>query len=693
MGSDGTKPSKKAKLEQLLQFKAKLPSHSQSALQAFIEQAKEHGLPDLSSSNHQREAREHLLEQCHGGQLGPLLQQTEVQTTDGSSTTMFFIHLLVYLTSMYHLGGSFTQLMQQRHATHPSSPTKPWDLIIYCDEIIPGNVLGRAERKAWAVYASFLNFQEELHNQDLWLTIALERSTFISTVEGGIAQVMAKLVESIFCNPAMDPQAGILMKHSQGDIRLHFQWSIMLADGAAHKQVWSSKGDSGQKFCLLRANIRGQAPKPTDDAEPDELFTAHTKYEQLALVSDQDLLESYHRLDARRTTCSSKAEFAKWQMATGLTWNKHALMLNQKLLAKNQVRPVTQFCHDYMHGILQGTAPVVLYHTLSTIAKHMDVWSSLEGYIGHFQQPQAWKMQHLAILFHSKKVEKYKANHKFSSQASECLALFPVIAHFLQKVVMPSGLCQPAITAFLAMADLIDQCHAGTQHKATTRASLLAAAEHAIASFIQADFGIGMIKKWHWQLHLPDLLARLGSLPSCFTAERKHKSITALATRLNKTSAFEKHLLQQVVSTEITTLQQPDLFPQAAMLVKAKAANAKQLAIISEYTTSRCTSAQIASVARLAKGCQIYKEDVVVYNHGGQIGIGQVWFHIALGIQHGTFWNICDLHAAKHYAKCKISNQSGFIPMETIQYALVSHKDASSEEATVLLPYQFYCRL
>ena len=97
---------------------------------------------------------------------------------------------------MYHLGGSFTQLMQQRHATHPSSPTKVWDLIIYCDEIVPGNVLGRAERKAWAVYASFLNFQEELHNQDLWLTMALERSTFISTVEGGIAQVMAKLVES-----------------------------------------------------------------------------------------------------------------------------------------------------------------------------------------------------------------------------------------------------------------------------------------------------------------------------------------------------------------------------------------------------------------------------------------------------------------------------------------------------------------
>ena len=39
------------------------------------------------------------------------------------------------------------------------------------------------------------------------------------------------------------------------------------------------------------------------------------------------------------------------------------------------------------------------------------------------------------------------------------------------------------------------------------------------------------------------------------------------------------------------------------------------------------------------------------------------------------------------------SNQSGFIPMETIQYALVFYKDASSEKASALLPYEFYCRL
>ena len=58
--------------------------------------------------------------------------------------------------------------------------------------------------------------------------------------------------------------------------------------------------------------------------------------------------------------------------------------------------------------------------------------------------------------------------------------------------------------------------------------------------FIQADFQVGKIKKWHWQLRSPDLLDKLGNLPSCFTAERKHKSISALATRLQKTSAYKK---------------------------------------------------------------------------------------------------------------------------------------------------------
>ena len=133
-----------------------------------------------------------------------------------------------------------------------------------------------------------------------------------------------------------EPRAGILLQHATGDIRLHFHWAIMLADGAAQKQIWSSKGDSGQKFCILCSNVRGMPAADQDSilAGEDVIQTTHNKYSQLVLCSDQELLSSYQRLDQRRGTCRTKAEFSKWQVACGLTWSKHALMLNHRLNEK-----------------------------------------------------------------------------------------------------------------------------------------------------------------------------------------------------------------------------------------------------------------------------------------------------------------------------------------------------------------------
>ena len=91
----------------------------------------------------------------------------------------------------------------------------------------------------------------------------------------------------------------------------------MLADGAAQKQIWPSKGDSGEKFCILCSNVRGM-PAANQDSIPageDIIQTTHNKYSQLVLCSDQELLSSYQRLDQRRGTCRTKAEL---QMAGGL---------------------------------------------------------------------------------------------------------------------------------------------------------------------------------------------------------------------------------------------------------------------------------------------------------------------------------------------------------------------------------------
>ena len=218
----------------------------------------------------------------------------------------------------------------------------------------------------------------------------------------------------------------------------------------------------------------------TDDADPEELYTTNIKYSQLVLVSDQDLLDSYKRLDQKQRVCSKK-DFAHWQQATGLTWSKHAL----RLAAKGLLKPVSQFGHDYTRAILQGAAPVVLYHTFLAIAEASlnTNWDFMEQYFSLCSFPKGLRCDHASTLFAKKRVDKYKRAKKFSCLASECLSLYPPIRHFIHTVVLPAGSCVPACQAFLQQAELIDQCHAASQWQATARTSLLQVVEQALATF------------------------------------------------------------------------------------------------------------------------------------------------------------------------------------------------------------------
>ena len=606
---------------------------------------------------------------------------------------MFFANLLVYMMAIYHQDGSWTKLVQQHHAECPGTISDPWGLILYCDEIIPGNVLGRAERKVWTIYATFLQFGDHLSHEDAWLTISVERSAFVATLGGGIAQMIGHVLQSIFCCPIQDPRLGFRLKATSGDTTLFFNLSMVLADGAAQKQVWSSKGDSGTKFCLLCANVHGQVAKHADE-EPYEFHCATTQYSQLRLVTDQELLDSYQRLHTRSSSCTKKA-FAQWQQATGLTYSRHALMLNQPLLEKGIIRPATQFCHDWMHGVLQGTAPCVLYHLFTSLATEcFDCYGFFEKYFQCWEYPKGWKASHFHQLFEKKKMEKSKNARKFSCTAAECLAIYPIVRHCMCTIIQPQGLAVAAVDAFLAMSEVIDQCHGGVQWKATTWHSLLSAVERANAAFEVAWPEETMIKKWHWHLHLPDALSRFSTLPSCFTAERKHKSISALATKLLQITSYEKHLLQQVLSNEICTLQHPELFPKVCHMWKPKPATQQVQEAMAPFLNQPCLQAQSSTVAILARGGQVSGGDAIIFAEGHD---PSKW-KVALAIKHvqvfglqttlAQLWPIQTMD--QYHAKCKVTASNGLIPLSNILFPVPYSQ--SKDQVTVLLPYQCYSR-
>ena len=122
----------------------------------------------------------------------------------------------------------------------------PLRAIFYTDEVTPGNVLAiNPSRKSWCVYMSFADFPPEILSQEVaWVTICIQRTSFVNTLEGNMSQVFKKVLQEMFENPKAQPQHGLFLHDYT---RLAFIPSILAQDGAAHKYIWSIKGDSGSK--------------------------------------------------------------------------------------------------------------------------------------------------------------------------------------------------------------------------------------------------------------------------------------------------------------------------------------------------------------------------------------------------------------------------------------------------------------
>lgn len=685
--------SKRPKLEQLQKFKSKLPAHTQAALAAIVNEIKEAGLPEASSEKDQREARRLLLRDSHGGGLGPLIQNMPMLTSEGNHVQIAIASFLVFIAALFARSeGSFHAMLRDKHSQNPSTVDRPWSLILYLDEVIPGNVLGRAERKSWAFYASFLQFGDQLCHHDAWLTLAIARTKVVSTLEAGPSQILATILKMIFANPIVDPTLGFQLKSPSGDVRIHFRLGMVLADGAAQKQAWGSKGDSGSKFCQLCANVRA-----TGTSEANQHHNVQ-KLSQLVLTTDDQVLQSYAQLHARASTCT-KQEFEMWQQATGWTYSHKAMLIDDELLARNVLKPVSQFCHDYMHGILLGTGPLCLYQFLVALESSMAIWQFLEGYFQFFQYPKGWSSTHIHTFFSKKKVSSHKASEKISCQASELLAMFPVVRHFVHAVARPQGLCEAACQALLAMATAIDHVHYGNQAGLTTREALLQAMENAIATFTLAFPTQHLIKKWHWTLHLADSFARFGVLPNCFATERKHKPIGKMLSNLCNQKNFETTIMEHVLAHEISTLDQPNLFPSGVLLTKPVPASKKVLAVLNQVLHQQITHDILCSQSAKVNSTNVYKGDVVAYHVGNHVfpswQIAEVQFHVSF---HGTLatlvksWELKEYFPQQQFAKCLVTSELAFIPTQDIIDTLVFSKPQQNQESKVLLPFQIYSK-
>ena len=69
-------------------------------------------------------------------------------------------------------------------------------MILYTDEVTPGNVLGvQPRRKSQCIYVSLCELGGAvLSIEDAWLAVAICRSKIMKRVDGGVAQLVGKML-------------------------------------------------------------------------------------------------------------------------------------------------------------------------------------------------------------------------------------------------------------------------------------------------------------------------------------------------------------------------------------------------------------------------------------------------------------------------------------------------------------------
>lgn len=146
--------TREAKLRRLETFRRKLPYLSCSALEQVLNLVPKERCPELHSRKNTKQAVDVTLQDLSS--YGQLIEDVEVITISGGRKRIPMINLPTFLQGLFAEGGCFFQLLLDKHNQRPSSFQRPWQGILYADELHPGNQLSSTARKTWCLYFSWL---------------------------------------------------------------------------------------------------------------------------------------------------------------------------------------------------------------------------------------------------------------------------------------------------------------------------------------------------------------------------------------------------------------------------------------------------------------------------------------------------------------------------------------------------------
>lgn len=621
------------KYRRLLEMRGRLPHVSQRALQAICDDIDRNGLPDAYSRDDMRAARDWMLDTPTG--YGTIIKQLNLVGKD--SPTLDILNLWAFLDVAYRGGGSFRQLVSRRHSEQPSSEDKPWRLMLYCDEIVPGIQIGHVDRrKVWAFYASILEFGPlTLSNIDAWITLTCAQSMRVhERVDAGIAQIWKGILRTYFLGPESPTVLGIVLGDlNDGGVCIHFKVGGFIMDGAAHAATWSCKGDAALKPCMECINFFARKSDMTDEHGDNMLVCSNVRERDLVLHTDDTIRAAYDRLrqahDARSRGELSDDAVTYQEKVSGFRFEPSGLMNDMDL--REIVLPITHKFDDPQHCLwVNGVFGTLAYCCLeSTYMRHKNIYKALDLHIQSWILPCMVQGSALNIkcLFNNRRVESHRAAKHLKCSGGEAIGSFLLIKAFFREHVAPDF---PAVRlawdAFCDMAELFIE----SPFSAIDPPALKKAVRKFLKAFRDAGFEEYEHPKFHWLLKFGRQLARMLWLLACWELERKHKQPKALAALKHSMVLYDASLLRDLTVQSLTRFSEQATFSVDVDLMSPGPATGAVKRFINDRCHDPLPDARVLQAVRARYSYRGWcaKGDIVILD-AERLVAAEVYLHVA----------------------------------------------------------------
>ena len=546
---------------------------STAGLADVLKDIRDKGMPTAISRSSIKRARDSEFDDCVTP-YGPILKSKVIGDDKSGKPCTFW--LADSRATMYYLLSESPKLgdfIREKLREHPCSIIKPWSLIIYNDEIAPGDqLLHHNRRKTQAFYYSFLQFgATALSSEFLWFTLSASRSDDVNDIEGRSFGIFAKHQMLAF-------EEWVTVGFQFHDIIIWAKLEILLCDEAALKYTLDVKGASGSMPCLKCRNVLSKKAFAKSNPDSGMVGIHELEYTAFDKHTDESLVENARHLASMKPSLGV-GKFKELETSLGLNYSESGV-----LLSRLQFKPATGSCYDPQHVYLvNGIFQAELGHLLTRLKKRMKIKLHIIGeFFNSFEWPANSKSGKNIFDDRTDKSltdtdnDTKKKNLTFSCSASDGLGSFAMLQEFLMLQVFATATAQRNEAVLGACASFFALCAVLTLATMIPRGGvspeLLRAKIVAHLQLHSAAYGsLHWVPKFHYAHHLADQYELWGALLFCFAHERKHKEIKRyLQGRMNTSATWDKNVMQDVLHIQKLALREDFPYPRGTQLLSPR---------------------------------------------------------------------------------------------------------------------------